>query len=242
MFNLCYIWCFSWTLLWQQRCIFLCRWGNVGEAIPRLDDAGLHMSWRGKWTHHLHLKEWDTHTHTQTHVSACSSSGLWLLFFAQSDRCNDKETRRSYRIGETWRMTDASGYTLQCQCYGNGRGEWKCERHNAGRSKSKSQPEIEIMLQKRKSLISILIHSFGGSQPQAVLSWHPSVLGNNLRPQRREHAAQTLEPPTTTDNAGSEVRAVSRWSAPAWATESAVRSGVSKGRECRSSRARGHCG
>lgn len=178
-----------------------------------------------------------TPVHTQTHVSACSGSSFWLLFFAQSDRCNDKETRRSYRIGETWRKTDTSGYTLQCQCLGNGRGEWKCERHNAGRSKLKSHPEIEILLQKRKSLISILIHSFGGLQPQAMLSWHPPVLGNSLRTQLREHAAQTLEPPITKDNAGSEVRAVSRWSAPAWATESAVRSGVSKGRECRSSRA-----
>lgn len=98
--------------------------------------------------------------------------------------------------------------------------------------------KLKYCYRKRKSLISILIHSFGGLQPQAMLSWHPSVLSNTLRTQLREHAAQTLEPPTTTDNAGSEVRAVSRWSAPAWATESAVRSGVSKGRECRSSRAR----
>lgn len=35
----------------------------------------------------------------------------------------------SYRIGDTWTKTDAHGHILQCLCTGNGRGEWKCERH-----------------------------------------------------------------------------------------------------------------
>lgn len=54
----------------------------------------------------------------------------------QIDRCNDQDTRRSYRIGDTWTKVDSSGYPLQCQCLGNARGEWKCERHNAGRSET----------------------------------------------------------------------------------------------------------
>ena len=45
------------------------------------------------------------------------------------DRCNDQDTRSSYRIGDTWSKTDARGNVLQCLCTGNGRGEWKCERH-----------------------------------------------------------------------------------------------------------------
>lgn len=60
---------------------------------------------------------------------------LLTAYVVQSDRCNDMETRRSYRIGETWRKTDVNGYTLQCQCFGNGEGAWKCERHTTGRSK-----------------------------------------------------------------------------------------------------------
>lgn len=46
-----------------------------------------------------------------------------------TDRCNDQDTRMSYRIGDTWTKTDAQGHILQCLCTGNGRGEWKCERH-----------------------------------------------------------------------------------------------------------------
>lgn len=45
------------------------------------------------------------------------------------DRCNDQDTLTSYRIGDTWTKTDARGHLLQCLCTGNGRGEWKCERH-----------------------------------------------------------------------------------------------------------------
>ncbi|KAF3832821.1 hypothetical protein F7725_026486 [Dissostichus mawsoni] len=54
----------------------------------------------------------------------------------RSHRCNDQETRKSYRIGDSWTKADASGHILQCQCLGNGRGEWKCERHNAVRTSS----------------------------------------------------------------------------------------------------------
>ncbi|KAG7255427.1 hypothetical protein CRUP_013514 [Coryphaenoides rupestris] len=40
-----------------------------------------------------------------------------------------KDTFTSYRIGDTWTKTDTRGNLLQCLCTGNGRGEWKCERH-----------------------------------------------------------------------------------------------------------------
>lgn len=52
----CVLYC-SWALLWQQRGIVVCRGGDLGETVPRLDDAGLQLSGRGKWTHHMHLTE-----------------------------------------------------------------------------------------------------------------------------------------------------------------------------------------
>lgn len=52
-----------------------------------------------------------------------------ILFPSFPDRCNDQETLTSYRIGDTWSKPDARGNMLQCLCTGNGRGEWKCERH-----------------------------------------------------------------------------------------------------------------
>lgn len=61
----------------------------------------------------------------------------WLLLSHNasfSDRCNDQDTRTSYRIGETWTKKDPTGNTLHCLCTGNGRGEWKCERHAASHS------------------------------------------------------------------------------------------------------------
>lgn len=56
---------------------------------------------------------------------------LDVFHFSSADRCNDQDTRTSYRIGETWSKIDSSGHTLQCLCTGNGRGEWKCDRHAA---------------------------------------------------------------------------------------------------------------
>lgn len=143
------------------------------------------------------------------------------------------ETTRSYRIGESWSKTDSSGYNLQCQCLGNGRGQWKCERHNAGRSTLKPPPDIYILLQKEKPCpnCDFIFTSFACLQPR-VLLWLPqSILEASLYSQWREHAAQTLEPPTTMDSVGSGVKVVSRWSAPALAMESAVKSWVSKERE-----------
>lgn len=53
----------------------------------------------------------------------------YVYFFLSTDRCNDQDTRTSYRIGDTWSKKDNRGNLLQCICTGNGRGEWKCERH-----------------------------------------------------------------------------------------------------------------
>lgn len=53
---------------------------------------------------------------------------------AVSDRCNDQDMRKSYRIGETWTKVDAQGRAQQCLCTGNGRGEWKCESHLSAQS------------------------------------------------------------------------------------------------------------
>lgn len=50
---------------------------------------------------------------------------------AVSDRCNDQDMKKSYRIGETWNKVDTQGRSQQCVCMGNGRGEWKCESHSA---------------------------------------------------------------------------------------------------------------
>lgn len=169
----------------------------------------------------------------------------WQLLTAvvlQPDRCNDQDTRRSYRIGDTWTKKDSNGYILQCQCLGNARGEWKCERHNAARSETQNLNFSwnSILLQKQQKLyVDLLsIHSpdfhysfilFGGLQPQVLSWWPPTVLGSSPSPLSRGRAAQTLEPPSTTDSAGSEARAASRWSVLVWATGSAVRSGVSRG-------------
>lgn len=59
----------------------------------------------------------------------CASNVWFLCVLYITDRCNDQDTRTSYRIGDTWSKTDSRGHVLQCLCTGNGRGEWKCERH-----------------------------------------------------------------------------------------------------------------
>uniref|UniRef100_A0A803VLB2 Fibronectin n=1 Tax=Ficedula albicollis TaxID=59894 RepID=A0A803VLB2_FICAL len=47
----------------------------------------------------------------------------------RAERCYDNTT--SYRIGDNWSKKDNRGNLLQCVCTGNGRGEWKCERHTS---------------------------------------------------------------------------------------------------------------
>lgn len=63
-----------------------------------------------------------------------------------TDRCNDQDTRTSYRIGDTWSKTDARGQVLQCLCNGNGRGEWKCERHASLHTTSLGNHLIDALL------------------------------------------------------------------------------------------------
>lgn len=68
-------------------------------------------------------------------VSICATISVYIkkstVTYPESllDRCNDQDTLTSYRIGDTWTKTDSQGHLLQCLCTGNGRGEWKCERH-----------------------------------------------------------------------------------------------------------------
>ncbi|EMP26130.1 Fibronectin [Chelonia mydas] len=66
----------------------------------------------------------------------CTSRSTYRFSLANAmqngqDRCNDQDTKTSYRIGDTWSKKDNRGNLLQCICTGNGRGEWKCERHSA---------------------------------------------------------------------------------------------------------------
>lgn len=55
--NLTFSLCCSWALLWHRCSVFICRGGDLGETLPKLDDAGLHLSGRGKWAYHLYLQE-----------------------------------------------------------------------------------------------------------------------------------------------------------------------------------------
>lgn len=41
----------------QQRRILVPGGGDLGEAVPGLDDAGLHLPGRGERAHHMHLKK-----------------------------------------------------------------------------------------------------------------------------------------------------------------------------------------
>uniref|UniRef100_A0A4W5K9E2 Fibronectin n=1 Tax=Hucho hucho TaxID=62062 RepID=A0A4W5K9E2_9TELE len=61
----------------------------------------------------------------------CLGEGNGRITCTSRNRCNDQDTKTSYRIGDTWTKTDANRHQLQCLCTGNGRGEWKCERHSA---------------------------------------------------------------------------------------------------------------
>lgn len=49
----------SWALLRQFGGSIVCCWGDVGEAVSGMDGHGLHLRRGGKWTHHMHLQEWD---------------------------------------------------------------------------------------------------------------------------------------------------------------------------------------
>ena len=93
---------------------------------------------RRKWTHAL------------KHILYILAWQLLTAVVLRADRCNDQDTRRSYRIGDTWTKPDASGHILQCQCLGNGRGEWKCERHNAGRSKTQNLNSLSSCQQSQR--------------------------------------------------------------------------------------------
>uniref|UniRef100_A0A803VDB5 Fibronectin n=1 Tax=Ficedula albicollis TaxID=59894 RepID=A0A803VDB5_FICAL len=58
----------------------------------------------------------------------------------RAERCYDNTT--SYRIGDNWSKKDNRGNLLQCVCTGNGRGEWKCERHTSLHTTSSGSPSI----------------------------------------------------------------------------------------------------
>uniref|UniRef100_A0A4W3JSD6 Fibronectin n=1 Tax=Callorhinchus milii TaxID=7868 RepID=A0A4W3JSD6_CALMI len=74
---------------------------------------------------------WRRPHETRGHMLECiclgNGKGEWTC--KPIDRCNDQDTKSSYRIGETWTKQNAQGNTLNCVCTGNGRGEWKCEMH-----------------------------------------------------------------------------------------------------------------
>lgn len=69
----------------------------------------------------------------------------------------------------------------------------------------------------------------GGIHTQVPPWWLPFILwpSQMSRSLQRGRAAQTLEPPSMMDSAGSEARATNRCSVPVWAMVSAVRNGVS---------------
>ncbi|KAG1938027.1 fibronectin [Pimephales promelas] len=91
-------------------------------------------------------------------------------------RCNDQDTRTSYRIGETWTKTDSNGNTLQCLCTGNGRGEWKCDRHSAshaspaiGSGSSVAHRVSEVMNQ--VNVLSELLEEEGNCKTDSGVSY-----------------------------------------------------------------------
>ncbi|KAM9765989.1 fibronectin 1b isoform 1-T1 [Menidia menidia] len=65
---------------------------------------------------------------------ACLGEGHGKITCTSKNRCNDQEMKKSYRIGDSWKKTDKNGQPVQCLCLGNGRGEWRCERHVTGRT------------------------------------------------------------------------------------------------------------
>lgn len=69
-----------------------------------------------------------------------------------------------------------------------------------------------------------------GLQTRVLLWWPQQPPARTLKPSLPGLAARTPKPSTATVSAGSETRATSRWSAPAWAMGSAVRTTVSAGR------------
>lgn len=139
--------CFSSSraLLWQLSWNILRCGGDMGEALSGMDGGGLHVSGRGKWSHHVHLQKWAAVPTFLWMKRSIVTSSKSLL-----DRCNDQDTLTSYRIGDTWSKADSQGHLLQCLCTGNGRGEWKCERHaslyTTGLGEERLSPCFSILL------------------------------------------------------------------------------------------------
>lgn len=72
------------------------------------------------------------------------------------DRCNDQDSKTSYRIGDTWTKKDNRGNLLQCICTGNGRGEWKCERHTSMQTVSRGEALPKVS-SKEQSISKVLL-------------------------------------------------------------------------------------